>query len=81
MVEKTAIGHSKTISEDTEFIATKQQSSTMVQLYHGIRESSRPLKVYNTKFRVLVPPHADIQHAPLIVVLAHTPRDIYQLFE
>ena len=56
MVEKTAIGHSKTINEDTEFIVTKQQSSTMVQLYHGTRESSRSLKVYNTKFRVLSPP-------------------------
>ena len=40
MVEKTAIGHSKTINEDTEFIiVTREQSSTMVQLYHGTRES------------------------------------------
>ena len=40
MVEKTAIGHSKTINEDTEFIVTREQSSTMVKLYHGTRESS-----------------------------------------
>ena len=32
MVEKTAIGHSKTINEDTEFTVTRQQSSAMVQL-------------------------------------------------
>ena len=44
MVEKTAIGHSKTINEDTEFIiVTREQSSTMVQLYHGTREPSRSL--------------------------------------
>ena len=43
MAEKTAIGHSKTINEDTEFIVIKQQSSTMVQLYHGTRESTRSL--------------------------------------
>ena len=58
MVEKTAIGHSKTINEDAEFIVTKQQSSTMVQLYHGTRESSRSLttKNYNTESRVLQSP-------------------------
>ena len=57
MVEKTAIGHSKTINEDTEFIiVTREQSSTMVQLYHGTRESSVPLiKNHNTNFRVFVP--------------------------
>ena len=43
MVEKTAIGHSKIINEDTDFIVTRQQSSTMVQLYHGTRESSMSL--------------------------------------
>ena len=43
MVEKTAIGHSKTINEDTEFTVTRQQSSAMVQLYHGTREPSRSL--------------------------------------
>lgn len=57
MVEKTAIGHSKTINEDTEFIiVTREQSSTMVQLYHGTRESSRSLTNYNTNSRVLQSP-------------------------
>ena len=50
MVEKTAIGHSKTINEDTEFIVTKQQSSTMVQLYHGTRESTRSLTKLQHQF-------------------------------
>ena len=57
MVEKTAIGHSKTINEDTEFIiVTREQSSTMVQLYHGTREPSRSLTNHNTKIRVLSSP-------------------------
>ena len=83
MVEKTAIGHSKTINEDTEFIVTKQQSSTMVQLYHGTRESPRSL----TTTKIITPspeccsPHRGAEwRRPLIVVFVHTPRDIYQLF-
>ena len=57
MVEKTAIGHSKTINEDTEFIiVTREQSSTMVQLYHGTRESSRSLSKHNTNFHSVVVP-------------------------
>ena len=50
MVEKTAIGHPKTINKDTEFTVTRQQSSVMVQLYHGTREPTVSLKkIHNTK--------------------------------
>lgn len=57
MVEKTAIGHSKTINEDTEFIiVTREQSSTMVQLYHGTRESSRSLTNPQHQFQSVAVP-------------------------
>jgi hypothetical protein len=68
MVEKTAIGHSKTINEDTEFIVTKQQSSTMVQLYHGTRESTRSLTKITTPRLECYHPHGGAEwRRPLIV--------------
>ena len=46
MVEKAAIGHSKTINEDAEFIVTKRHTSSM----------SLTTKNYNTESRVLQSP-------------------------